>query len=210
MARLLPASVGDDPFAHAPGAAVSPEFERGCVEFFADVVQVFGVPRSVGQIYGLLYASPVPLSFTDIAGKLDISRGSTSQGLQALRELGAVVVVSEEGGGRAEKGEGKRERAEGIRGKGEGDAPQPTGRRDLFRPEFSLRKLVSGVLREKVDPLVSGGGKKMDALAVLAKASPNPAGKKFATDRVAQIETWRRQMRLLLPLLKTVLGPIRR
>jgi hypothetical protein len=113
MARLFPASVGDDPFAHAEGAAVSPEFERACVEFFADVVQVFGVPRSVGQIYGLLYASPQPLSFTAIAGKLDISRGSTSQGLQALRDLGAVVPVSGTEGER--EGEGKREKGEGAR-----------------------------------------------------------------------------------------------
>jgi hypothetical protein len=201
MARLFPASVGDDPFAHAEGAAVSPEFERACVEFFADVVQVFGVPRSVGQIYGLLYASPQPLSFTAIAGKLDISRGSTSQGLQALRDLGAVVPVSGTEGER--EGEGKRE-------KGEGAAPQPGNRRELFRPEFSLRKLVSGILREKVDPLVSEGGRKMDGLAALAKAAPNAAGKKFATKRVQQIETWRRQMSLLLPLLKTVLGPVRR
>jgi hypothetical protein len=198
MARLLPASVGDDPFAHAEGADVSPEFERACVEFFADVVQVFGVPRSVGQIYGLLYASPQPLSFTAIAGKLDISRGSTSQGLQALRDLGAVVPVSGTEA-RGNPGEG-----------GKASTSQLESRRELFRPEFSLRKLVSGVLREKVDPLVSDGGRKMDGLAALAKAAPNAAGKKFATKRVQQIETWRRQMSLLLPLLKTVLGPVRR
>lgn len=211
MARLFPASVGDDPFAHAEGADVSPEFERACVEFFADVVQVFGVPRSVGQIYGLLYASPQPLSFTAIAGKLDISRGSTSQGLQALRELGAVVVVNDEGGGRREKGDGKREKGERDKGeRSESFVLPPTSRREVYRPEFSLRKLVSGILREKVDPLVSDGGRKMDGLAALAKAAPNAAGKKFATRRVQQIETWRRQMSLLLPLLKTVLGPVRR
>lgn len=177
---------------------MSPEFERACVEFFADVVQVFGVPRSVGQIYGLLYASPQPLSFTAIAGKLDISRGSTSQGLQALRDLGAVVPVSGTEA-RGNPGEG-----------GKASTSQLESRRELFRPEFSLRKLVSGVLREKVDPLVSDGGRKMDGLAALAKAAPNAAGKKFATKRVQQIETWRRQMSLLLPLLKTVLGPVRR
>jgi biotin operon repressor len=198
MARLIPASAGDDPFAHASGAEVSPEFERACVEFFADVVQVFGVPRSVGQIYGLLYASPRSLSFTDIAETLEISRGSTSQGLQALRELGAVVSVNGTEGERAE--------VEGSKI----SASQPGNRRELFRPEFSLRKLVSGILREKVDPLVSEGGRKMDGLAALAKAAPNAAGKKFAASRVEQIETWRRQMSLLLPLLKTVLGPVKR
>src|SRR4051812_18667237 len=103
-------------------------FERECVEFFADFVQVLGVPRSIGQIYGLLFSSPEPLSFTDIAERLDISKGSASQGLQSLRALGAVVSVS-----------------------GEND------RRERFEPELGIRKLVSGVLRERVEPVITDG-----------------------------------------------------
>ena len=175
-ATLQPGSNG----AQSTPGAVAPEFERECVEFFADVVQVFGVPRSVGQIYGLLFASPQPLSFTDIAERLDISRGSASQGLQALRALGAVRGASSDG-----------------------------ERRERFEPELGLRKLVSGVLREQVESVVTEGGPRIRKLREHAAAAGDAAGKDFSEKRVKQIETWRRQMQLLLPLLKTILGPAR-
>src|SRR5208283_5100241 len=68
-------------------------FTRGCVDFFDEVGRLFGLPPSVGRIYGLLYGSPTPLSFTDIVELLEISKGSASQGLQFLHSLGAVHVV---------------------------------------------------------------------------------------------------------------------
>lgn len=179
MSRSDPLSLHDPAGALSSGE-VAAGFERECVEFFADMVGVFGVPRSMGQIYGLLFASPRPLSFTDITEKLDISRGSASQGLQALRSLGAVRSVGVE-----------------------------TDRRELFEPEQGLRKLVTGVLREKVDPLVKEGAARLKQLREQADAAPDEAGRKFSLDRVKQIETWRGQMRLLLPLLKTILGPKR-
>jgi len=70
-----------------------------------------------------------------------------------------------------------------------------------------LRKLVAGVLREKVDPLLDGGTVRMDRLRTAAAKSPDAAGEKFSRSRVKQLETWRRQMGLLLPVLKTLLGP---
>jgi HTH-type transcriptional regulator, glycine betaine synthesis regulator len=151
-----------------------PEFARECVEFFAEVVQVLGVPRSVGQIYGLLFASPDPLSFTDIVERLAISKGSASQGLQLLRSLGAVQGVS-----------------------------TAEDRRELFVPELGLRKLVGGVLREKVEPLVNDGGARLRRLREHARGQRGTPAGKFCLERVEQLETWRRQMGLLLPVLKT-------
>lgn len=195
MSRLPPAPASDDPYLTAPGAEVTVEFQQACVEFFGDVVHALGVPRSVGQIYGLLYASPLPLSFTDIAEKLDISRGSTSQGLQALKELGAVVPVRE--GSREQRPEAGEQRLAG-------------GRRELYQPQLELRQLVSGVLREKVTPVVNEGPARLKRLRELAEGLPTPEAKKFAQERLAKLDTWRRQMRLLLPLLKTILGPVKK
>src|SRR2546422_24154 len=62
------------------------------IDLSRSVPAVLGVPRSVGEIYGLLYAAPEPLSMDDIVGKLKISPGSASQGLKALRSVGAVKV----------------------------------------------------------------------------------------------------------------------
>src|SRR5688572_16073888 len=69
-------------------------FERECSQLFGEIVEVLGVPHSVGQIYGVLFASPKPLSFSDIIKQLEISKGSASQGLQLLRTLGAIRLLS--------------------------------------------------------------------------------------------------------------------
>jgi HTH-type transcriptional regulator, glycine betaine synthesis regulator len=152
-------------------------FTRECIEFFAELGQVVGIPRSLAQIYGLLFASPSPLSFTDIVESLGMSKGSASQGLQLLRSLGAVQSVS-----------------------------TANDRRELFVPELGLRKLVKGVLREKIEPVVKSGGARLRQLQMAARKAPNLQTEEFSLERVKQIETWRRQMVLLLPLLKTLLG----
>ena len=162
-------------------AGVAPDsFEGRCVDFFAEVVQVLGVPKSVGQIYGLLFAVAEPLSFSDIAGRLALSRGSVSQGLHVLRALGAIRTV--------EAKEGKRER---------------------FVPELGLRKLVAGVLADRIGPIARQGDEGMRELKELARRRTDPAGRRFAEERVRQLQAWQRQLRLLLPLLKTMLGPVR-
>ena len=203
------------------GGTVSEGFERECVSFFADVVGVLGVPRSLGQIYGLLFASPRPLSFTDIVGKLDISRGSASQGLKALRELGAIRSADsrngraeaemEEVGDRSSEFGGRRSEVQAGANSELRTAisARDGNRRELFEPELGLRNLVGGVLRTKVDPLVRDGVTRLKALRVQAQGAPDMSGRKFALDRVKQIEGWRRQLGLLLPLLKTILGPKR-
>lgn len=67
--------------------------QKQMVEFFADGVRVIGLPKSVGEIYGLLYASEGPLSLNNLVELLGVSKGTGSQGLKMLRTLGAVKVV---------------------------------------------------------------------------------------------------------------------
>ena len=66
------------------------QFVRTLVEVFSELADLFGNPRSHGQIYGILFASPEPLTMDDIAAQLGISKGSASQGLRALEALGAI------------------------------------------------------------------------------------------------------------------------
>jgi FlaA1/EpsC-like NDP-sugar epimerase len=61
------------------------EFERALVAFFLDAAEMLGVPKSVAAIYGVCFASPLPLSFADIEERLDISKGSISQPSAAIR-----------------------------------------------------------------------------------------------------------------------------
>ncbi|MFO1496853.1 MAG: hypothetical protein U1G07_00395 [Verrucomicrobiota bacterium] len=55
--------------------------------------QVFALPRSLGQIYGLLYLAPDPLSLDDIAELLGISKASASTGTRQLSSWGAIRQV---------------------------------------------------------------------------------------------------------------------
>src|SRR5664279_4969913 len=80
----------------SPSPSLSP-FASGCADFFDEAGRLFGLPPSVGRIYGLLYGSPKPLSFTDIVEQLEISKGSASQGLQFLNSLGAIRLASASG-----------------------------------------------------------------------------------------------------------------
>lgn len=163
-----------------PHSSRSIAFERECLAFFAEAVQVFGVPPSIGQIYGLLYASPEPLAFSDIVARLEISKGSASQGLQFLRSLGAIIEADPSG----KSGESR-----GV----------------SFAPELSLRQLVAGVLRERIAPMAGPGAKRLTHLRELAEQAPENT--KFYLGRARQLETWRRRFTTVLPLLTALLGP---
>jgi DNA-binding transcriptional regulator GbsR (MarR family) len=66
-------------------------YREGLADVFAELADLFGNPRSHGLIYGILFSSSKPLSMDEIADRLAISKGSASQGLRALEELGAVI-----------------------------------------------------------------------------------------------------------------------
>jgi DNA-binding transcriptional ArsR family regulator len=200
---------------------VSTEFARECIELFAEVVYALGLPKSVGQIYGLLYASPAPLSFSDIVERLDISKGSASQGLQLLRTLGAIKLADAKRQAPSGKREaGAKPNALSLTHKagtslsafgplplaGDGDAP----RRIAYEPELGLRRLLGGIIRGRIEPLVGQGRVRMRQLRELAEASVDAAHKEFRLERVEQLETWRRQATLVMPVLKTLLVSARR
>ena len=69
-------------------------FEEAVVDFFVDAANLLGVPKSVAVLYGIVFASPQPLSFADIQTRGTLSKGSVSQGLRVLREMGAIKEVS--------------------------------------------------------------------------------------------------------------------
>ena len=187
------------------------DFQTECATFFSEVVQVFGVPKSVGQIYGLLYASPEPLSFSDIVERLDISKGSASQGLQLLRSLGAIKVADAKrcplsasslalSAGNVREPSASHSHSP-LHLHSVGEAP----RRIAYEPELSLRRLVSGVMQERISPLAVAGTDRLGRLRELAES--DGGAKDFYLDRVRQLETWRRRLKAVLPVLTVLLGP---
>ena len=64
--------------------------EDSILNLCVKLCSILGLPKSIGLIYGAVFVSPKPIEAGQICKKLKISRGSVSQGLKFLRELGAI------------------------------------------------------------------------------------------------------------------------
>ena len=70
-----------------------PRVRLELVDTCGRLAQALGLPRSVGEIYGLLYLAPEPMSAPEIAEALSISKGSVSTGTRQLLALGCIQKV---------------------------------------------------------------------------------------------------------------------
>lgn len=153
------------------------ELEGRTIAFFCDGVRVLGLPPSVGEIYGLLYISPSPLSQADLVKRLGISKGSASQGLNLLKTLGALREI-----------------------------PGVDSRRSYFEANLNLKRLVSGFIRGQVRPHLRSGEAKLDQLQMLAESESDPAVRDFFVERFSKLERWSNRAQRLLPMLQRFLG----
>jgi len=60
------------------------------IEICVRISQALGIPRSMGEIFGLIFSSPKPLNFDDVVRSLGISNGSASHGLRKMCRLGII------------------------------------------------------------------------------------------------------------------------
>src|SRR5882757_8292520 len=58
---------------------------KSFVSHFGEMGSRWGINRTVGQIYALIFVSPAPLHADDIAEKLEFSRSNVSMGLKELQ-----------------------------------------------------------------------------------------------------------------------------
>jgi DNA-binding transcriptional regulator GbsR (MarR family) len=58
---------------------------RSFVSHFGEMGSRWGINRTIGQIYALIYVSPRPLNADDIAEQLEFSRSNVSIGLKELQ-----------------------------------------------------------------------------------------------------------------------------
>lgn len=151
--------------------------ERQVVAVFVDGVRVLGLPRSIGEIYGLLFISQTALSLDDLVQRLHISKGSASQGLRMLKSLGAVR-----------------------------EAESGTERRTYYEPAIELKRLAGGFIREQVRPHLESGKAKINLLSENAREIDDPDRRKFLSERVERLETWMRSSGRVLPVLQKLLG----
>ena len=106
------------------------------IEATGRLSQMLGLPRSTGQIYGLLFLSPKALAADDIAEMLGISKGSVSAGTRQLvgwRALRQVWVPGE--------------------------------RRDHFEIEGDLGNLVRVTYTDFIKPRLSSSGQRAEKIS---------------------------------------------
>jgi HTH-type transcriptional regulator, glycine betaine synthesis regulator len=153
------------------------------IDLFVNAVKMLGFPKSVGEIYGLLFISKEALPLDTLVERLQISKGSASQGLRLLKSLNAVSSIYVAG-----------------------------DRRDHFVAETQLKKLAAGFIREELKPHISSGEERIARLkqnladmSAKSKSGDSPSGDgdhdAFYGGQIQQLERWHTKGRRLLPLI---------
>ena len=153
------------------------EWESAVIDLFLNAANSFGLPKSYGQIYGLLFCRDQALSMDEVMDLLQISKGSASQGLRALRQFGAVSSTF-----------------------------APGDRKEHFVAEIRLRKLVSGFLREQADPHLEKGVARLKQIEGLLEVLGSKDSQIRGARRHEILSGWHRQMSRLLPWVKMIVG----
>lgn len=160
----------------SPRVTIDP-LEQQMIDFFADGVRVLGLPRSIGEIYGLLFISQNPLSLDDLVQRLAISKGSVSQGLRTLKTLGAIREASSNG-----------------------------NRRTYYQPAIDLKRLAGGFIKEQIRPHLESGKSKLEQLSLSIEHLDDTERRDFARERVDRLDAWMRKSSHVLPILQKLLG----
>ena len=150
-------------------------FEEAVVDFFVDAADLLGVPKSVAVLYGIVFASPQPLSFADIEDRVPLSKGSISQGLRVLREMGAIKEVS-----------------------------APADRSELFTPDLEMRRVIQRFLEQRLQKQLDAGKSRLgDLQRALPDLEKSHA--ETLRSRLKQLQSWHEKARALLPIARTFL-----
>lgn len=151
-----------------------PEWRIAMIDLFVSGALLVGLPKSVGQIYGYLYSAEDPVPMDQIIEELGISKGSASQGLKFLRQLGAVKVQF-------------------ILG----------DRRDHFIAEVKSKKLMGGFIREKLSPALEDGVDRIAHIRTLLTEDGRMEETVYKA-QVVKLETWQKKLNLALPILQQI------
>jgi HTH-type transcriptional regulator, glycine betaine synthesis regulator len=145
------------------------ELEIEAVEMFINFLMLIGLQKSIGEIYGLLFVSPRPLSMEEIMNRLNLSLGAASQGLKLLRSLGAVKAVY-----------------------------SPGIRRDHFAADLELSKFATVFIKEELRPRVERALERIQHMeSLLAEMPANE--RQATMQRLVRLRHWLEKGEKMLP-----------
>src|ERR1700733_8622349 len=146
------------------------------IHLFVQFARALGQPRSVAEIYGLLFVSPRPLAMDTLIERLNLSKGSASQGLKYLQDLGGVRTVYVAG-----------------------------DRRTHYEAVAELRNLAGRFLRQHILANFEDSGSYLDRITLQTQKLSGEHRKHVAA-RVKTLRRWERSGRRILPLVLKMLG----
>ena len=144
------------------------EFSR----FAGELAESFSFNRSIGQIYGLLYMSPEPLSLDEIARRLAMSKGNASINVRVLESWGAVKSVWVSG-----------------------------SRRDHYEANTDLKGLLMRRVEEGLSRRLEAAESRLETLSG-ALAQADPATKKKVQELRGMVQKSRKALKVLPKLVK--------
>ena len=146
------------------------------IHLFVQFSRALGQPRSVAEIYGLLFISHRPLDMDTLIGRLQLSKGSASQGLKYLQDLGAVRAIYVAG-----------------------------ERRTHYEAVAELRNLAGRFLRRQILSHFDDSEARLQSIAAHAQKLSGEQ-RKFVAVRVKMLKSWERNAKRVLPLVLAILG----
>ena len=159
-----------------PEVGLNP-IETEFVRFFVQMATSLSLPKSVGEIFGFLFASSGPRPIDEVVSGLGISKGSASQGLRFLLKIGAIAI-----------------------------AYVPGDRRTFYDAEASMRKVFSEALRESVRPHLESNRNTIRNIECILQEQDKQDGslEDHYEQRIASLRGWNDKALQLLPILTTL------
>jgi len=149
--------------------------EKEILELFVQLAAVISYPRSIGELYGILFISPDPMCTDDLIERLGMSKGSASQGLKVLRTLGAIKTVY-----------------------------IPGDRRGHYQAELNVRKIISGFMRQQVAPNLAEAHERLERIDELLQSDEDP-NRDWILLRLRDLHRWSKNSEKLAPLVAKLL-----
>jgi hypothetical protein len=207
-----------------PSSPDAAAFEQAMGGFFMEAAEVLGLPKSVAAIYAVIFASPRPLCFADVETRLQLSKGSVSQGLRFLRQIGAIKVAEPRRSKVAQASQpastsiGRRALSKESDASGSalssssslfvraaGDVRAACAAHATYVPDMELRRLAARLLKEKIEPQLNGNGRRLAQLVATVPFADRDESR-LVRARLKQLQSWHRKARKLVPFAKTVLA----
>lgn len=164
-----------NPQAKIPNDPIMSEITSEGINFFVRFMQLLGMPRSIGEIYGLLYFSEEPMSMENVTNSLGMSVGSASQGLKTLRNMKAIRTTYKIG-----------------------------ERKDYYIAESEFRHLFSSFIRDEIVPHLDSAKDRTNRMAALSEDLPDEQ-KTFVQQRIGKLDRMQKAASKILPTLSTLL-----